>query len=472
MNKENMHTCIRALMLNSGKGQEATYREGISYERLDNGVEINMRADDGIYHAVSPDVYEEHFLFDSDADIERLRTEEAIEDFSFKKITIKEFAEMAMSLKPHASIKFQHFDEDSNIMEYFITLLSLSDSDCLVANCVGGGHPLVIDVTTYDIGLESIYSELDQYIISAAGNYGFVHVLECTEQYLRKRASIAASAGGCILISVTERDIEAAFFPSYKEAYAQMETELEETMVSGRESVTADQDYGIYELSAWSNANHNAHSDWRIVKLSNIGLARPCIHLEWSRLEDIACEKLSLCAERGINANYIRSEPYCWGLNIAGTPLNKNEIERLFAEYGADDFDRESNDIGEYPIMEINQGLAEKLMASELPFVLDRSLADNLGVWFFGAPCGEQVTVLVRYPEADMEPDIVRFSLNETTTKKELITCINRTVAGIRRRKTENDDRLSLLNFFMSHVTEKTGCIASVLYTDIEVEIM
>ncbi len=86
---------------------------------------------------------------------------------------------MAMKLRPGASIRFQHVDEDSITMEYFIMPVSFQDSDCLYTNCVGGGRPLVIDVTTYDSGLKKISAELDQYINYATGNYGYVNILEC-----------------------------------------------------------------------------------------------------------------------------------------------------------------------------------------------------------------------------------------------------------------------------------------------------
>ncbi len=476
MSNENMHTCIRNLTLTVGKNYDVYFREGVMYERFDDGGVIKMEADDGCFHAISPEVYEEHFLFDSGADIERLRAEGIIQDsnageLSMKNISIKKFAEMAMGLKLGASIRFHHTDEDANTMEYFATRLSMMDSDCLLANCVGGGRPLVIDVTTYDSSLRDICEELDQYINYATGRFGSVTILESKAEKLVNSDFTAPRAGGYMLVSVTEREIEAAFFPNYEAACAQMKKELEETMTGDRENYAEGDDYGVYEFSAWSNANQNAISDWLIVKLSDTGLACPCIHLDWSTLDDIVCSRLSFCAERRIDAHYDHYETYHWGFNIAGTPLSKEELEKLFTAYGADDFDRESNDLGEYPIMEINQGLAEKLVAPELPFILDSSLADAQGVWFFGAPCGEQLTVLVRYPETDMEPDVVRFTLNENTTKKALLTCINRTVAGIKRRKDEDDDRLSKFDDFIDRVKEKTGCCATVVNSHHEIEI-
>jgi hypothetical protein len=95
-----------------------------------------------------------------------------------KTVTIRKFAEMAIALDVGASIRFQHTDEDANVMEYIIAPVKLGDSDCLLANCVGGGRPLVIDISTYDSGLKAICEELDQYINYATGKFGFVTVLK------------------------------------------------------------------------------------------------------------------------------------------------------------------------------------------------------------------------------------------------------------------------------------------------------
>jgi len=205
-------------------------------------------------------------------------------------------------------------------------------------------------------------------------------------------------------------------------------------------------------------------------KSGNLPAARMSVHLEKHRLQDTACKYLSDLTGREITAYYDRRDYYYWGFNIADTPLNKEEIEKLFLTVGADDFDRESNDFGEYPIMEINQGLAEKMLAGELPFIMSSSHADDEGVWFFGPLENQMVNILIRYPETDMEPDIFRFALNDGTSKEALISYLHEAIRAI--PKDEYDDRLSRLDAIIAYVTRKTGCKGNCLSTDYEVEIL
>ncbi len=104
---------------------------------------------------------------------------------------------MAIALDIGASISFQHIDEDANAMEYMIAPVKIGGADCLLANCVGGGRPLVIDITTYHSDLRDICAELDQYINCATGNYGSVTVLK-----------ESAAADAYVLVRYPETDME------------------------------------------------------------------------------------------------------------------------------------------------------------------------------------------------------------------------------------------------------------------------
>jgi hypothetical protein len=201
-----------------------------------------------------------------------------------QKITIEEFAKNTMALGLGASITFQYTDEDENKMDYFITYLKQRGSDCLIANCVDGGRPLIIDITTYYSDLRAIREQLDEYINSATGEYGFVTVLEDHGQLLPESNPASAVRGSHMLISVTERDISAAMFSSYESAFAQMEKELNETMDGDREGHEGD--YTLSRYSAWSNTNHNATSDWLIVQTNNTGFPQPTLHIGWDMLRD------------------------------------------------------------------------------------------------------------------------------------------------------------------------------------------
>jgi len=197
-------------------------------------------------------------------------------------------------------------------------------------------------------------------------------------------------------------------------------------------------------------------------KSGNLPTARMSVHLEKHRLQDTACRYLSDLAGREITAYYDRRDYYHWGFNIADTPLSKEEIEKLFLTAGADDFDRDSNDFGDYPIMEINQGLAEKMLAGELPFTMFSSHADDEGVWFFGPPEAQQVNILVTYPETDMEPDIIRFSLKEGVSENDLTNCFWDTLEEVENEAGADErDRLSMLDAVIERVTGKTGCKAA-----------
>lgn len=390
-----------------------------------------------------------------------------------KKITVKEFAEQILTKAPGVYTRFFVTDEDFRTSEYVITLVQCAGSCCLLANCAGGGHPLVIDVTIYDTSLLNICDTLDKYINGSSGNYGYVDVIEKDQGGQDAVSEAPAGSGTHMLISVTERTITTAFFSSHEEAYARMEKELDETMGGRRDEYKLEYDYEIGSDSAWSNAN-NTNSDWLIVEM-NGGIAmntdgnppsvRYSVHLEMKQLEAAAHKYLSSFFDREIKAYYDRREYYHWGFNIADTPLSKEEIEQLFLAAGADAFDRDSNDFGEYPIMEINQGLAEKMLATELPFIMDESHADDTGVWFFGPRGNEQVNILLYYPETDMESDIIRVLLKDGVSANDLTHSFWDAMEEVDTEtgaSNEDNDRLSKLDAVIERVSKKIGCKLSV----------
>ena len=68
-----------------------------------------------------------------------------------------------------------------------------------------------------------------------------------------------------ILISVSERDIETAYFDDFNSAYQKMTEELDET--GDRMDHTEGEDYELEETGAWSNMNRHCNCDWKIEKL-------------------------------------------------------------------------------------------------------------------------------------------------------------------------------------------------------------
>lgn len=68
-----------------------------------------------------------------------------------------------------------------------------------------------------------------------------------------------------MLISVSEREIETAYFEDYQAAYDKMIEEVDET--GDRADYNESDDYGLKEFSAYSNMNHHCNCDWLIVEL-------------------------------------------------------------------------------------------------------------------------------------------------------------------------------------------------------------
>ena len=109
------------------------------------------------------------------------------------------------------------------------------------------------------------------------------------------------------------------------------------------------------------------------------------IHIEWEALSDIFSKMLSGLLGKKIKAQSGREEYYYWIIRLIDTPLIKEELETLFDLAGADEWDREQNDCGEFPILELCQGLCGKLMGKLLPFVPRSTMADSEGVWFISS---------------------------------------------------------------------------------------
>ena len=115
------------------------------------------------------------------------------------------------------------------------------------------------------------------------------------------------------------------------------------------------------------------------------------IHIEWEELSNIFSELLTGLLGREIKAQSDREEYYYWSIRLLGVPLNQEELETLFELAGADQLDRELNDCGDYPIMELCQSLCARLMSKLLPYEADFTHADDEGVWFIGSGIGKPI---------------------------------------------------------------------------------
>jgi hypothetical protein len=137
-----------------------------------------------------------------------------------------------------------------------------------------------------------------------------------------------------------------------------------------------------------------------VAELRSHDKTQQAIHIEWEALSDTFTALLSSVLNRKIKAQSIRDEYYYWNISVCDTPINRDELDILFALAEADELDREQNDFGEYPIMELCQGLCNKLMDDLLPYRIDHTRADDEGVWFIGG--ADKASVEQSLPDGKM----------------------------------------------------------------------
>jgi hypothetical protein len=109
----------------------------------------------------------------------------------------------------------------------------------------------------------------------------------------------------------------------------------------------------------------------------------PAVFLRWYELDSIMDDLLSALIDREAFLECEREAHYNWGLRFE-EPLAKAEFEIVLKAAEGDENDREQNDFDEYPIMEITEGLSNKLINKILPIDLDIAQANEDGVWFIG----------------------------------------------------------------------------------------
>lgn len=115
-----------------------------------------------------------------------------------------------------------------------------------------------------------------------------------------------------------------------------------------------------------------------------------------------------------------------WSLKLGDAPLSKEELTALMDVLHADDYDRDANDFGEYPIQELSQSLSRRLVAETLPFTVEASHAADDGVWFTGHASTNVTRLLIQYPEADCLPDLLVVPVEDPATKEAVIKAFRR----------------------------------------------
>ena len=140
-----------------------------------------------------------------------------------------------------------------------------------------------------------------------------------------------------------------------------------------------------------------------------------------------------------------------WSLNLGDTPLSQGEMTALMDVLHADDYDRDANDFGEYPIQELSQSLGRRLVAATLPFTVDASHAADDGVWFTGHESAKLVRLLVQYPEADCTSDLLVVPVEDPVSKETVIAAFRRAMRFEDAKVAEElPDRLTRLDLVVA----------------------
>lgn len=138
---------------------------------------------------------------------------------------------------------------------------------------------------------------------------------------------------------------------------------------------------GLVEAESGISKPHTEVSAFEQHKLT--GGIQKAIHLSWDRLDAVLSGLLTSLLGKDINAYSERDGHYYWLLSL-DDDMTPEDLDALLTISGATDFDRDANDFYGAPILELSEGLCNKLMGKLLPFRLELSLADGDGVWFIG----------------------------------------------------------------------------------------
>jgi hypothetical protein len=224
---------------------------------------------------------------------------------------------------------------------------------------------------------------------------------------------------------------------------------------------------GVYGFVTILDSDASSLSDESVSTLGSPGFS---LHICWEEMSQIASDELSLTAERMVKAK-AEYDDYGWGIRIDGATFTAEETDAIFRMYDADKDDRMSEDFGEDAKVLIKQELAVKIISAVVPFPVVATFMDSGGVWFLGASGAEQLMLCVRYPEIDMEPDIIRFTLPEGVSRETLIACIDEASNEILTQEDSDDGRLEHLDTFLGIVRKRTGCCTETLRSTYDVDI-
>lgn len=172
----------------------------------------------------------------------------------------------------------------------------------------------------------------------------------------------------------------------------------------------------------------------------------------WEGLSNLCSALLSGYFKRPVFVGAVGEEHSDgWSLKLGDTPLSNEELTALMDVLHADDYDRDANDFGEYPIQELSQSLGCRLVAETLPFTVEASHAADDGVWFTGHAPANVARLLVQYPEVDCTPDLLVVPIEDLVTKEEVIAAFRHAMRFENAEVVEDlPDRLTRLDVVIS----------------------
>lgn len=205
------------------------------------------------------------------------------------------------------------------------------------------------------------------------------------------------------------------------------------------------------------------------------------VFIEWYNLAYLFTDLLTDLLGRQIKADSAREEYYWWKVSLE-EPITPAELESLFELAQANDYDREENAYTDgFPIMELCQGVCNKLMSKLLSFSLVSTRADDDGVWFIGDNEGQSQSVTEYQFDnepAPVEHDATASSAKEKAHQNELIKVLPDGSALVVRTGGdpmfsgvyvyfkqpdggENDDLLCVAEFNSDRIEGKQICICA-----------
>lgn len=177
------------------------------------------------------------------------------------------------------------------------------------------------------------------------------------------------------------------------------------------------------------------------------------VFLTWKQIQEICSEYVSRVVGRKIE---IWASPHLrkWGLYLGTkSALSKSEEEKLLDAAKADDYDRDVNDFGEYPVRELSSGLGVKMVDQTLRLSTEKSYSDDDGIWLFQnhVPI---IYIQVEYPEVDCTPDIVAIPLTDGKSSAEILDFIETNMKDIKNH-SEEDNRMDRFDRLIERLEEK-----------------